>query len=270
MKFNITEVSDIKVGDLQITKRMFGTVTIWQNIADFDYVFYEYKDFLALPERKVQDTGDLYPEGFDGVMHGSTFVVPGAGGISYPVDIGTGVAINPIYINIVSNALDGTSDVTMNTVGYTTINNLALVDSLGDSTAITLSSTNDVGEWYDADGGIDSGDDSSIFRDEQMFSYAYATNCALGTSMVYTFKGLDNAKTYTLEATGCKIGSVSNNTVFSVSGYSDQAIPTLHNTTLEALFETITPTGGEISITISPDVDNGAIYVNGLILTEEI
>ncbi len=101
MKFNYSAVTNIKFGNYQITKRMFGDITIWQNQTDFDYVFYEYKDFLALPERKVVDTGDLYPEGFDGTMYGSTFVVPGIEGISYPTAPGVSVITSEwFYINI--------------------------------------------------------------------------------------------------------------------------------------------------------------------------
>ena len=45
-----------------------GTIKGVPPVDPGQYIFYEYVEFLALPERQVVDTGTLYPNGYNGAM----------------------------------------------------------------------------------------------------------------------------------------------------------------------------------------------------------
>lgn len=185
----------------------------------------------------------------------------------------TPVSTKPIEIrvNMVSNSLDGTSSVYVNTVAHTAFTATDMLDIEGMDCGVTLAFTTDIGTMLNnASWGYNSGIDSYPMLDEQMYSSAYASTVSISTSTYYTIAGLDNNKTYTIEAMPSRIGTLTYpNTVYSISGHADQTISIDNNTTNKASFTGVSPSSGQIVLYLAPDTDNGSIAINGLNIIEE-
>jgi hypothetical protein len=80
-----------------------------------------------------------------------------------------------------------------------------------------------------------------------------------------TISGLDNSKTYNLELYASRSGTSNNTSRFTVGGVN-RDILTDNNTANAASFSSLTPSGGQIIISISKL--NSYNYINGFTLTE--
>ncbi len=85
------------------------------------------------------------------------------------------------------------------------------------------------------------------------------------TNRTVTFSGLDNSKTYNLEVYGSRSG-ISNNTTRFTAGGTSVEVKTDNNYSKAASFNAISPSGGQIVLTLTRL--NTYNYINGFILTE--
>lgn len=133
--------------------------------------------------------------------------------------------------------------------------NLKYSDGTTSSISATLSQQNSV-----ADNGT--AYNSTMAPGEVVRYASYST-----TSRTLTISGLDNSKTYNLELYASRKGATNNTTRFTIGALSVDIV-TDNNLSNAASFSSLTPSGGQIEISISKL--NAYNYLNGFILTESI
>ncbi len=212
---------------------------------------------------------------FNGKAYGSNFIVPGVEGVDYPTGIIAPLPLQEIYINMDPNILDETTaNIIINAVPHNKTSasgGVDLVDKDGIASGVNITESTNASTWHDADGGLDSGNDSYDMYDEQTISYVYATNVDLVDYLDYVLVGLDDAKTYTIEVMACtnqNVESTYGDTSFSIDGHTPIVQKPYNNKKKES-FTAVSPISGTITLLLRSTKDNGGIYINGINILEE-
>jgi hypothetical protein len=161
---------------------------------------------------------------------------------------------------LISFAPDGSSALTgYNVIGISDRASFSLLDNLGGATGISGSVSF---TWIsDNSLGATTGSNSAYFLDDAIITSWYWQDATGGT---ITLSGLDNGKTYTIKAISSRAGDVNRYVTMTIGGV-DQTIEVDDNTSNLFTYNNISPTSGEIVITLTRLQTYG--YINAMEIT---